>query len=337
MTTPLWLCEEGPDQDVAVSTRARLARNLPDFPFPHRASLEQRRMAAQRIREAAKVSELIHLKPERLSKLSEQERTALVAAHLLSPKMVSTAGLEERWILRDSRGALSLLIHEEDHLRIQAFGAGCSPEQVYDIALGADNALQKGLTFASDKRLGYLTASLANVGTGLRLSVLLHLPALQWQADLERHFAAVCALGGTVRGLRGEGSQAPGALFQVSHEITYRPEQAPLFFVRCVAAATSVLIQAEREARTTLTLSHSLSLTQALEATRSTIEDAGSLGTEAALELLSRLRLFGLTGLKVPLSPRRFAEAVVTLQSQEGVRADLGRVGLLRRLVREDF
>lgn len=337
MTPPLWLSEEGPDRDVAISTRARLARNLSDFPFPHRASLEQRRAAAQRIREAAKVDELVHLKPLRLSKLSEDERDALVAVHQLSPRMLVAEGLAERWVLLEARGTLSLLVHEEDHLRIQAFGAGCAPEPVYSQAARAEVALQKGLTFAHDRRLGFLTASLANVGSGLRLSVLLHLPALHWHADLERHFAAVCALGGTVRGLRGEGSQAAGSLYQVSHEITYRPEQGPLFFVRCVAAATSVLIQAEREAREALPLSRPWSLRQALEATRTEIDSVEALQAERALELLSQLRLFGLIGLTTPLSALRFAQSVLALNAEEGLRADLGRVSLLRRFARGEF
>lgn len=330
MTPPLWIGEEGPEGDVAVSTRARLARNLPDLPFPHRASAEQRRLAAQRIREAAKAEALVHLTPYRLAHCTEEERRAWVAEQRLSPQMLHPEGLEQRWALMDGRGTLSLLINEEDHLRIQAFGAGCAPEAVYACAEHVDTALQERLSFAYTNRLGYLTTSLANVGTGLRLSVLLHLPVLRERAALGQHVAAVCALGGTVRGLRGEGSSAAGALYQVSHEITYRPEQGPLFFVRCVAASASVLIQAERSAREALPET----LVARWEAARLPLEQAQSWSAEEALELLSLLRLAALAGRKKPLPAPAFAEAVVRLHAEESGRAGIGRAALLRGLVR---
>lgn len=331
VTPAPWLSEDGPDRDVAISTRARLARNLPDFPFPHRATQDERRLVAQRIRQAAKVPELSNLEPRALWKLTPDELRALVAVQRISPRMADR--VTERWALLDRTGALSLLINEEDHLRVQAFGAGCAPEAVHTQADQAALALEKGLTFAHEPRMGYLTASLANVGTGLRLSVLLHLPALRHLNRLEELFGAVVKLEGIVRGLGGEGSTNLGALYQVSHEATYRPQLNPRIFVHRVAACASVLIEAEREARLQLPLD----LAEAQAHTQEAILHAESHEAAAALEHLSALRLYGFVGLATPLPNAAFAKAVVQLQASEGNRAGYERANILRRLQREEF
>lgn len=338
MTPAPWLSEDGPDRDVALSTRARLARNLPDFPFPHRANQDQRRLVAQRIRQAAKVAELSHLEPYNLwplgSEKVDRKREWLrkqVAAQRISPRMMDL--LPERWALLDRTGALSLLINEEDHLRIQAFGAGCAPDAVYATAAQAEAALRKGLTFAQEPHLGFLTTSLANVGTGLRLSVLLHLPLLRLMGKLPPLFQAVVDLGGTVRGVRGEGSANHGALYQVSHEATYRPELNPLIFVRSVAGAAAILIDAERAERTRLTQD----LTEAQTQTQAAILSAEAQEAGEALELLSALRLYGFVGLAPRVPNAAFAKAVVQLQASEGNRAGYERANLLRRLQRQEY
>ena len=306
-----WLGQEGAEREIAVSTRARLARNLAEFVFPQRATLTERQRVAQLVREAAKIGELTRLKPYELEKLDKSERQALVATQRISPTMAD--GEPGRWALLSADGAFSILVNEEDHLRLQALAPGCEPLRVFERVSTAERLLARGLEFATDDRLGFLTTSLANVGTGLRLSVLLHLPGLTLLKELEPQLEAVRALGGTVRGLHGEGSAPTGALYQVSHEITYRPENDPMLFVRSVQAATQVLIAAEKSARERLPQRQPYSLRQTWEQTAERIHQSDSLDELAALELLANRRLAGLLGLTDPLEPCAFAETLLAL------------------------
>ncbi|MBB6051019.1 hypothetical protein [Armatimonas rosea] len=325
-----WLEESGAEREIAVSTRARLARNLAAFPFPHKATPTERKRVAQLVREAAKIGDLTLLHPVELAKLTESQRQELVANQRISPKLAE--GTPGQWALLATDGALSILVNEEDHLRLQALASGCQPERVYHQVSTVERLLARGLDFAHDERFGFLTASLANVGTGMRLSVLLHLPALTWLNELEPKLAAVSALGGTVRGLHGEGTQSTGALYQVSHERTYRPESDPLNLVRSVQGAAEVLIAAETDARSRLPRIKPWTLQQTWERTTERISTAEQLPSEEALELLSYRRLAGLLGLTDPLEPTDFAEALLSVGQGESVRQQLTRAALLRNL-----
>jgi protein arginine kinase len=324
------LAESGAAREIAISTRARLARNLAAFPFPHRATIVQRKRVAQLVREAAKIGDLTQLRPVDLAKLSESKRLELVATQRISPQMAK--GTLGQWALLATDGSLSILINEEDHLRLQALAPGCEPERVYQEVNAMERLLARGLEFAQDERFGFLTTSLANVGTGLRLSVLLHLPALTWLKELAPQFEAVYALGGTVRGLHGEGTESTGALYQVSHERTYRPESDPLNLVRSVQGAAEVLIAAETDARIRLPQVLPYSLRTHWERATERITTAEQLPTTEALELLSYRRLAGLLGLSDPLGALDFAEALLTVGQGDSVRQQLTRASLLRNL-----
>ncbi|WP_309722134.1 hypothetical protein [Armatimonas sp.] len=324
-----WLEQVGEEREIAVSTRARLARNLAEFPFPHRASVTERKRVAQLVREAAKAGELAQLKPYELEKLEKNQRLALVAAQRISPQMAD--GTPGRWALLAADGSFSILVNEEDHLRLQALAPGCEPQKVFERVSAAERLLARGLELAWDDRLGFLTTSLANVGTGLRLSVLLHLPALTLLKELEPQKEAVCLLGGTIRGVHGEGSLPTGALYQISHEITYRPENDPLLFVRSVQGAAQVLIAAEQSARERLLVRHPYSLRTSWEQAAARIREADLLEESEALELLSNRRLSGVLALTEPLAPTEFAEALLELGKGSGSRLGLARAALLRR------
>ena len=326
-----WLEQEGTEREIAVSTRARLARNLAAFPFPHRASEAERKRVAQLVREAAKIGDLTLLRPCELEKLSESARQTLVAAQRISPRMAD--GAPGRWALLSNDGSLSVLVNEEDHLRVQTLAPGCEPQRVFERVSAAERLLARGLELAHDDRLGFLTASLANVGTGLRLSVLLHLPALTWLNELDAKMEAVCALGGTVRGLHGEGSLRTGALYQVSHEITYRPENDPQIFVWSVQGAAQVLIAAEQAARERLPRQQPWTLRQTWERTQEAIRTAEELTEAEALELLSYQRLAGLLGLTEAMEATAFATAVLALGQGDSPRSRIARPALLRQLL----
>ena len=224
--TPVWAGlstakELVPDTDVIVSARARLARNLADFPFPARASEIDRRRIAQLVRQAAHADteRLFDLRSVEIATLSLRDRADLVDAHRISPDLAK--GSSEQYALLDIKGRISIFVNEEDHLRLQVIVAGNDPHRALREVQDVENRLAPRLKWAIDsEKWGFLTASMSNMGTGLRLSVLAHLPALVFLDKLQRVFDAAKRLGVSVRGAHGEHSIAAGDLFQVSNAQT---------------------------------------------------------------------------------------------------------------------
>jgi len=210
-----WLERGGPSGRIVVSTRARLARNLGEFPFPHHASgavlstvwgqVERGLMAHETFAQAV---------PLRLEDLDPLERRYLQECHLVSPQLIQQAAGRGVVVLPDlSRG---VMVNEEDHLRLSALTGGFNPRAALQNVLALDDALDRTLTCAFQEDLGYLCASPANTGTGLRLSVLVHLPGLVLADEIGKILNALRQLRFTVQGLYGSGSTVRGALFQIS-------------------------------------------------------------------------------------------------------------------------
>lgn len=216
-----WYEQHSADDDVAVSTRVRLARNIAGIPFPARMS------DAQRI----KVNELVHkaiaesntpfaksLKYIAMKDVPENERLAMVERHVVSPEFVSNC--ENRAIILSEDESISIMIGEEDHIRIQVLLAGLQPEKAYDIAERIDTLLCDSLDIAFDDHLGFLTECPTNLGTGLRASVMLHLPLSEAADEISALASSVDKIGFVVRGLYGEGSSPSASLYQLSNQIT---------------------------------------------------------------------------------------------------------------------
>jgi protein arginine kinase len=245
--TPRWQRETGPDSDVVISSRCRLARNIEGFPFPWRASDGELKHSAEMALNAIRRSGGIfssgfnyqgeRLAPETLSRLLEFRYASLEW----------TRSTSHRWLVITPDGSASLMLNEEDHLRFQAILPGLQVESVYSLAREAVEQLEVSLRYAEKADIGYLTASLTNAGTGLRLSALLHLPGLSSSQELETILEAAEQTGCAVRGVYGEGTHGTGELFQVSNSYTFRAD--PLQIVTRVNAATSYLVDAERRAR----------------------------------------------------------------------------------------
>lgn len=281
--------------EVVLATRARLARNLSEFPFPARADDKALRRVAQEVRRAALADTevLADLSPVAIAKLSGRDRARLVDARRISPELA--AGGAHRWALLDEAGALSIFVNEEDHVRIQAIAPGSAIAGALGDALDADRRLRARLVYAHDVRWGYLTASLGNVGTGLRLSVLVHLPALAFLSRLADTLRAAHHLGISVRGAHGEHSAAAGDLYQVSNAVTFGLE--PSHIAGRVRPVAEYLAEAERAARAEVRDAHAAAAIEAARAAWTRIERADRLNATEALDLLSRLRLAAGCGL----------------------------------------
>ena len=217
---PAWAGETGWDSDIVLSTRARLARNLAGIAFPGRAPEADLKAASRQVLAAARKREKgqVSLRAVEVGRLNETDKAALVDSHLISVPH-AMAG-PHRWALVDDRHTISVMVNEEDHLRLQAILPGLQLEAVWRIADQMDDQFGGLLNYAFDAKYGYLTSSLTNCGTGLRLSVMAHLPGLALSGKLEGALEAARTLGSAVRGSYGEGSEAAGNVYQISNAVS---------------------------------------------------------------------------------------------------------------------
>lgn len=246
MIASKWMEGTGPESDVVISSRVRLARNLKDLPFPSLASDSQREAVLNKVEEVlAKDKVFSSFSNLKLHDISSLQRQVLVEKHLISPHIAK----EYRYgalLLREDE-VISIMVNEEDHLRIQCLLPGLQLERCWEEASLWDDHLEKNLDYAFDENLGYLTACPTNVGTGLRVSVMLHLPGLALTRQINRLLSAVTQVGLCIRGLYGEGSDIVGNLVQVSNQVTLGQGEEEI--LHNLFSVTRQLIVQEQKAR----------------------------------------------------------------------------------------
>jgi protein arginine kinase len=216
--TVSWMAADGPESDIVMTSRIRLARNLAGLPFPqHMADQKTAEKVWDTISKGLKNAPDLELTS--MNRLSDLERQMLLEKHLISPEHTEAVS-PYRGIIINRTGSIAIMVNEEDHLRIQCLLSGLQLNQAYRYADDADDLLEKNLEYAFDEQWGYLTSCPTNVGTGMRASVMLHLPALTMTNQKGAVFNNIAQLGLTVRGLYGEGTEALGNFYQVSNQIT---------------------------------------------------------------------------------------------------------------------
>lgn len=243
-----WYEKSGNEADVVISTRVRLARNLQDYPFPVKMSAEQRAKVEQAVHDAVMRGNSSISNSFRyisLDDIGQNEAVSLVERHLVSPEFISAPN--GRGLLLTQDETISIMINEEDHLRIQVMCEGLDLEGAYEMVDRVDTLLNESLHFAFDESLGYLTQCPTNIGTGMRASLMLHLPALQESGAMRRVASSLSKLGLVIRGIYGEGSEPVGAFYQLSNQVTLGlSEQAAIANLKSIAEQ---LITQERNAR----------------------------------------------------------------------------------------
>ena len=297
--TKRWQETSGPESDVVISTRIRLARNLPKIPFPNRMSDEQGRVVEQAVRRAVEHSSsgiskgLMYVE---LQDLTKAQMVSMVERHLVSPEFISKNSGRALFLSPDE--TVSIMVNEEDHLRIQAMQAGLALEKTYEIANVLDDALNTSLHFAFDEKLGYLTQCPTNLGTGMRASVMLHLPALHGSGQLSRIAGHLSKLGLTLRGTYGENSEAVGALYQLSNQVSLGlSEQEAISNLKSI---TMQLVEQERDARKKITEDNKR--VDTIARSLGILKSARMLSSDEFMKLISNVRLGISTGILTGLS-----------------------------------
>lgn len=285
---PAWVSTRGRDADVVFTTRMRLARNVAIAPFPGRATLEDLARVAEACRVPFEGSpDFADFRIAHVAALGDVARRTLVERHLISTAMAEYP--EHRLGIISPTGTLSVMVNEEDHVRMQCFLPGRDVKEAWRILDGLDDWLGGQLPWCYSPRYGYLTTHLANVGTGLRASAMLHLPALGITCKRDETLRGAANLGVAVRGLYGEGSESAGDVFQVSNRFAIGPSEEDI--VNRVDSTVKFLVASEREARNELLDKDEEGIADAAARAYGVLKYARRLNTSEALQLLSRLKL----------------------------------------------
>lgn len=282
-----WYMSHAPEDDIAVSTRIRLARNLSGIPFPARMTDEQRHELNCRVKNAIAKSNTPFAKSLKyidMGDIPSAEVQAMVERHVISPEFA--AAKADRAIILSGDESISIMIGEEDHIRIQVILGGLQLEKAYDIAEQLDTLLFDSLHFAFDRNLGFLTECPTNLGTGLRASVMLHLPVIESSGEISRLADSVGKIGFTVRGMYGEGSKAKASMYQVSNQITLGISEKNA--IANLNIITRQLMEKERGEREAL---NRIKLEDMCFRALGTLQNCRILSSEEMMNLLSLIKL----------------------------------------------
>ncbi|MBE5039368.1 protein arginine kinase [Ructibacterium gallinarum] len=286
----MWYTECGKDGDVVLSSRVRLARNLKGIPFPARADEKQQEEVLTRCKNAVLESGSTladTVKYIDLSVMQDYEKQAIAERHLISPQMMDSR--IKRGLLLSDDNRLSILLNEEDHIRIQAMAAGFDLDACFSLADRVDDLIEESVEYAFDEQIGYLTCCPTNAGTGMRASVMVHLPGLTISGTINQMIDSLSQLGVTVRGLFGEGSKATGYLYQISNQLTLGAAEEDILekFKQIVES----VIGKEREMRTRLYNTDKYKLEDRLMRSYGILSHAVLLSSEEAMKRLSDVRM----------------------------------------------
>ena len=286
---PAWVLADGPESDVVISTRARLARNLVGKPFPSKATREDLESVVSEVITALEAVEddFSSFIKVHLSDLGTLERLFLVDAHVASYDQLETG--TQSVLLLDPGGQIAIMINEEDHIRLQSISSGLRSAEVWEMVDCLDVRLSGGVEYAFSKVLGYLTASPGNLGTGLRVSVMLHLGGLALMENADSIARASQILGMSVRGLYGEGTAALGDFYQVSNETSLGMPETEI--IQRVIGVAAHYARKERDSREYLLRSERRAIVGLLRDSFDGIRRADGLSAETSLKCISTLRV----------------------------------------------
>lgn len=310
-----WITETGSDPDVVLTSRVRLARNLRGFPFPHLLDEAGSKKMLRQVRDLLTLGtsrgDLGRLEFLRLAEIGQLDRQVLVEKHLISPDFARTSHLGAAVLISDDE-AISIMLNEEDHLRIQCLFPGFQLEECWKLTSSVDDLLESKLEYAFDQTHGYLTACPTNLGTGLRASVMVHLPGLVLTQQIGKVLAAISQVGLVVRGLYGEGTEAVGNLFQISNQITLGPSEEEI--LQNLGAVIRQIVDQERSAQQVLLKANRLAVEDKVCRAYGILKHARLLSSHEAMRLLSDVRLGHDLGIVTEIPYRTQNELLVLIQ-----------------------
>lgn len=292
-----WYLNHEKNDDIVFSVRVRLARNFAGFPFPNKMTDEQKFSVIQKVSDAinnSSVSKEFNFVD--INKLSENELYSLVERHIISPDFAKNT--KGRALILNENESVSVMINEEDHIRIQSISTGLEFSKAYEKALMIENIIGNAVEYAYDEQFGFLTECPTNLGTGMRASAMVHLPALEKVGALGELFNSIAKMGITVRGMFGEGSKSQGCMYQISNQITLGLSETDA--IKNIENIINQIIKKETEVRNSF---DKLNIEDLVSRAFGTLKYAKLISSKEMLLLLSDVRLGVSMGiLKLPIS-----------------------------------
>ncbi|MDF2534698.1 MAG: ATP:guanido phosphotransferase [Bacillales bacterium] len=308
-----WMRQEGRDSDIVLSTRIRYARNIDGVAFPTAFTNEDNERIIQQFENKFANQVLSGLGKFELVKmvsLKPEEKQVLVEKHLISPHLAFQNDLGA--VLISENEEVSIMINEEDHLRIQCLFPGLQLKEALEVANSIDNWLESEMTFAFHEKIGYLTSCPSNVGTGLRASVMLHLPGIVSTGQSERIIRFISKMGLVVRGVHGEGSQSTGNIFQISNQVTLGKSE--LVIIEELERVVLQIILYERQTREASLEQTRIQLEDNVFRSLGTLQNARKITSEEAAFCLSQVRVGIDLGVIKDIPRNVFNELIVAIQ-----------------------
>lgn len=300
-----WYIGEGDHNDIVISTRIRIARNLADYPFPVRLDNKSKIEVNEKIRDALDGKE--NLTYTELKTLTRSQIVSLAERHLISPEFASNS--DARALLMSDNEDISIMLCEEDHIRIQVMKSGLALKEAYELADKIDTEINQSLKYAFDEKLGYLTQCPTNLGTGMRASVMLHLPALTAKGQIGSLASTVSKLGLTIRGAYGEGMSAMGDLYQLSNQVSLGiSEKSAIDNLKTITLQLAAQERAAREEA-----SKSIETEDAEFRAYGILKSARILSTKEFMSLISKVRLGAVLGM-IKTDLKTINELMVSMQ-----------------------
>lgn len=285
-----WMNEEGPDSDIVLSSRIRLARNIQDYKFPTIFSHDEAKMIIVKMEEIINKDNLTKFGQMELLKMDELQplqKRVLMEKHLISPNLAEDSS-HGACVLTENE-EVSIMLNEEDHIRIQCLFPGLQLTEALEAAGEIDDWLEEHVQYAFHEDFGYLTSCPTNVGTGLRASVMMHLPGLVLTQQINSIIPAINQLGLVVRGIYGEGSEALGNIFQISNQMTLGKSEEDI--TEDIKSVVSQLIAQERSAREALVKTSNIQLEDRVFRSYGILSNSRIIETKEAARCLSDVRL----------------------------------------------
>lgn len=284
-----WYIEKGPESDVVMSSRVRLARNFRDFPFPFKMNREEGERVIQRVKDAVfnSSSATTDYEFKDMLKMEPIDKQILVEKHLISPNLMAGRVASAAIISKDEK--VSIMINEEDHLRIQCLFSGLQLDKAWELCDKIDSLLEENIDYSFSEKFGYLTCCPTNLGTGIRASAMLHLPALTMTGYI-RGMLEICGkLGIAVRGIYGENSEALGNLFQISNQITLGQSEEEI--INNITNIGKQIINQERMLRSEMYKQNPFRFEDKIYRSLGILSNARIISSEESFKLISDVRL----------------------------------------------
>ena len=333
-----WYLQNGKDSDVVISSRVRLARNLEEYPFPTRLSKQGANEVLEKIREITP-SIGYGLKFVNLSDLDDITKVSFVEKHIISPEFVAS---KNGAMLINEEENICMMLNEEDHIRMQVFASGLDLENLKNLIIEIDEKLDGMLHYAVHEKYGYLTACPTNVGTGMRASVMVHLPALTMTGNINKILNIVNGFGMNIRGIYGEGTQSQGDIYQISNNQTLGLTENDI--IRNLNTITEKVIQQERMARKYLA-KNSIDLEDRVYRAYGTLSYATKLSSDECKKLLSYVKLGTDLGIIKELTDSKVSKMYLYNQPAnlqkyvgkvlDGYERDIKRPEVIKQIIKE--